>query len=345
MSLPISVCLLTKNSAQTLARCLDSVSKYFTDIIVVDTGSTDQTLDILKHYPVKLFHFTWVNDFSQARNFAAQKAGYDLIFALDSDEVITSLDEAKLKTLLKQNPQALGQMKRYSLLANHTKRLETVTRIYNRQVFFWQGTVHEQIVPKNKQAFSHVDLPLTLDHYGYQDEIAQQKKAKTYQKMLEAEIKKKPDSYLYFQLGKSFDIQAEYQKAVTTYTKALPQINPKFAYFRICLDNLCFDLLKLNQAQKAAELVNHYGYPFADADGYFLFGHIYMNLGNFQEAVNSFLKATTFKEASQPGANSWASFYNIGVIYEVLGQLDLAKQYYLKCPNYPQAVSRLQQLK
>lgn len=87
--LPFSVCIITKNNAKTLEKCLQSASNNFDKIVIADTGSTDSTKEIARHYTNQIFDFTWNNDFADARNFAIKKATNDFIFSLDSDEEIS----------------------------------------------------------------------------------------------------------------------------------------------------------------------------------------------------------------------------------------------------------------
>ena len=165
--------------------------------------------------------------------------------------------------------------------------------------------------------------------------------------MIEKNLKETPDdSYLLYQLGRTYDIQKDFVNASEAYLKSL-QTSPRhdFEYFWSALDDLCFDYLNLNEAKKAAEIINFYGYPYEDADGYFMFGHVYMNLGNFDEAVRCFKKATEFADSSRPGANSFAAWFNIGVIYEVLGFKEKAIKAYKKCNDYDPAKERLKNLR
>ena len=66
----ISVCMIVKNEADILARCLDSLSGLYEELIIVDTGSTDETKEIAAQYPDQIYDFVWCNDFAAARNFA-----------------------------------------------------------------------------------------------------------------------------------------------------------------------------------------------------------------------------------------------------------------------------------
>lgn len=90
--LPFSVCIITKNNAKTLERCLQSASNYFDEIVIADTGSSDSTKEIARCYTNQIFDFTWNNNFADARNFAIKKATNDFIFSLDSDEEISKIN-------------------------------------------------------------------------------------------------------------------------------------------------------------------------------------------------------------------------------------------------------------
>ena len=94
-----SLCMIVKNEAQVLARCLDSVADIMDEIIIVDTGSTDATKEIAKRYTAKVYDFPWVDDFSLARNFAFEKAGCDYIYSADADEVLDEKNREALKNL------------------------------------------------------------------------------------------------------------------------------------------------------------------------------------------------------------------------------------------------------
>ena len=101
--LPFSVCIITKNNAKTLETCLRSVSDYFDEIVVADTGSSDSTKEIAKRYTDCVFYFKWNAYFADARNFAVEKARNDFIFSLDSDERIEKSRLLSAARFLKQS--------------------------------------------------------------------------------------------------------------------------------------------------------------------------------------------------------------------------------------------------
>ena len=83
---PISVCIIAKNEEKYIEECLRKLKPYGFEIVVADTGSTDATKELASRYADKVVDFTWINDFSAARNFCAKQASNNWILALDCDE-------------------------------------------------------------------------------------------------------------------------------------------------------------------------------------------------------------------------------------------------------------------
>ena len=86
----LSLCMIVKNEESCLDRCLKSVSTFVDEIIIVDTGSTDNTIDIARRYIARVFEIPWEDDFAAARNISLQYAEKDWILILDADEEIDS---------------------------------------------------------------------------------------------------------------------------------------------------------------------------------------------------------------------------------------------------------------
>lgn len=91
--------MIVKNEERHLARCLDSLQGLMDEIIIVDTGSTDATKEIAKTYTSHVYDFTWVDDFSKARNFALEKATKDYIYVADADEILDEENRSRFFTL------------------------------------------------------------------------------------------------------------------------------------------------------------------------------------------------------------------------------------------------------
>lgn len=186
--LPFSVCIITKNNAKMLERCLQSASNYFDEIVIADTGSSDSTKEIARRYTNQIFDFTWNNNFADARNFSLKKAKNDFIFSLDSDEEISKIDHRQLLDFSKKHMENIGRIEILNLQSDHTFEKGYVSRIFNRKFFHFEGSVHEQLVSASQINRSMVDLDVSIIHYGYANENLNQKKAQIYREMIEEKL-------------------------------------------------------------------------------------------------------------------------------------------------------------
>ena len=94
-----SLCMIVKNGSAVLANCLDSLKDIMDEIIIVDTGSTDDTKKVAAQYTPYVYDFAWNDDFAAARNFAFSKATGDYIYSADADEVLDRENQDKLRAL------------------------------------------------------------------------------------------------------------------------------------------------------------------------------------------------------------------------------------------------------
>lgn len=147
----ISLCMIVKNEERILARCLDSVKDLVDEIVIVDTGSADATKRIAQTYTDRVYDFTWIDDFSAARNFAFSKATCEYIYSADADEVLSEENRARFQvlkeTLLPEIE--IVQMKYGNQLHNGTVynfdeeyRPKLFKRLRN---FIWEEPIHEMI--------------------------------------------------------------------------------------------------------------------------------------------------------------------------------------------------------
>jgi len=164
MDIKITLCMIVKNEEAVLARCLDSVSDLADEIVIADTGSTDNTREIAKSYTKNIFSYSWTEDFAAARNFSFSKASGDYIFWLDADDVILPADQAKFR-LLKERLNALSESDRPDVImcryeSSSDEKNEAAFSYYRERILkrkakpLWQGCVHECIPPQGKIEYS-----------------------------------------------------------------------------------------------------------------------------------------------------------------------------------------------
>lgn len=147
----ISVCMIVKNEEKVLERCLLSLKGIWDELIIVDTGSSDATKEIARKYTDRVYDFTWIDDFSAARNYAFSKANCEYIYSADADEV---LDETNRKRFLQLKEVLIPEVEivqmwyvtpeEYNTTENFDK--EYRPKLYKRQrEFVWIDPIHETV--------------------------------------------------------------------------------------------------------------------------------------------------------------------------------------------------------
>lgn len=160
----LSLCMIVKDEEKVIARCLDSVKDLVDEIIIVDTGSTDKTKEIVSQYTNKIYDFEWCNDFSKARNFSFSKATKDYIMWLDADDIIEPNEREKFKML---RDKIDGTVDVYMLKYNYhldkngkPTLIQVRERIVKREKQFqWVSPIHEVIIPEGN--IEEMDIAIT----------------------------------------------------------------------------------------------------------------------------------------------------------------------------------------
>lgn len=347
---PLSVCIIAKNEGAHLEECLKRLVPYDFEIVLTDTGSTDQTIAIAEKYTDRIFHFDWCGDFSAARNFCIEKASHDWILSIDCDEYIEEIDLSALGRYMEEYPDCTGRILiRNRFLRDGQTAFEQsrVSRLANRRYFHFTGTIHEQWERLDHLAKTVCDIPVTILHVGYDEtETDMQEKCRRNITLLTARLDREgPDPYLYFQLGQCYRRLGETEKAFESFDAGLSMdVEPSLDYVKTMVESYGYTLLDLKQNKAALGLSELYDTFAVRADFVFLMGLIYMNNGLFEEAIDQFKKASTMEEFAVVGVNSYMANYNIGVIYECTGHISEAKAYYKKCGDYVPAKKRLMTL-
>lgn len=176
----ISLCVICKNEEQNIERCINSVKEVVDEIIVVDTGSTDRTLELVKKAGAKVYEIQWENDFAKARNYALQKATGDWIIFLDADEYIGEGTAQYIRPTLEQCKEKGSSAVLVNLInLADIGVLNTIvtTRIFARKKHLvYEGAIHERIVSTSSEhpmRFMKADNLINVFHTGYMSEVVQ----------------------------------------------------------------------------------------------------------------------------------------------------------------------------
>lgn len=341
----ISVCIITKNECENLDICLERLSHYPVEIVLVDTGSTDDTKKVAAKYTENIFDFVWCDDFSAARNFAISKATKDYILMIDTDEFVDQIDYDKVINLINLFPNYVGSIHRKNLYQSDGSDMvsnELIHRLFPKKLYHYTGTIHEQVTSlKGDGSYNEIfEAPIHITHIGYSGgKDLRRTKALRNLSLLLKELEKSPDDpYLLYQIGKSYFFIQDYTSAISYFEKAMElPLDTHLTYVRGMISTFGYSLIYTKQYTNALMLEGVYDDFCDDADYLFVLGLIYMHNARFEDAINSFTLATTIPTCDVEGVNSHLAYYNIGVILECLGDKTNAITYYKKCGDYKPA--------
>ena len=355
---PISVCIIMKNEEKHIENCLKAlISHGFGpdgvngEIVLVDTGSTDQSVTIAQKYLPVVHHFDWINDFAAAKNYAASLAVNDWILIIDTDEYMQSFDAAAVQEYMQHHTKEIGTLLSIVPIEENdisTKRYFQVERMFHRKFYHFIYPIHEQLVPiDNCCTLGYHKLPVSILHYGYfGSEEMLQKKAARNNEILFRELKKRPeDPYLYFQIGQSYLLLRDYESACEWFGKGLAyDIDPKMEYAQMMVIGYGDCLLATGREKEAMDLLSVYD-DFCDTPEFvFLAGQIYMNNDMYLKAYAEFIKCLSMVPNRTEGVTTFFAYHNIAVINEVLGNKEMAIEFYKKAGDYPRSKERLKEL-
>ncbi|MCC4274496.1 tetratricopeptide repeat protein [Marinomonas communis] len=369
----IAAVMIVRDEEEHLAACLDSLKKVCDEFVIVDTGSVDRTIEIASKYTNQVHQFTWSGDFSKARNFAISKVlASEWCLVIDADEVIQSPMSAKqlLQSFISNNtPNTLGTIEVLSYGFRHSKEIKyrhSISRFFHKGCYAYQGSIHEQLIPlSNTPTVKRLPSGISVLHSGYiQDKHSPQHKSHRNIDMLKQAIDLSPnDEYLHYQLGQAYFSQDNFQDAEQSLSKALELIDfshpvpqgTKNTVSRGVLTGLitsyCYSLLNLNKLETASEFMtfhfnlNHYGVM--RADFFHAFGHLKIALEDLQGALDAFEVSLELGAEKEDvlGSGSYASLFNIGIIFETAKDPDKALEFYTAAlslkPAFEPAVERI----
>ncbi|WP_286184260.1 glycosyltransferase family 2 protein [Clostridium sp. CCUG 7971] len=159
----ISLCMIVKDEEEVIERCLNSIKEVVDEIIIVDTGSRDKTINKAKNLGAKVYDFKWVEDFSKARNFAFSKATKDYIIWMDADDVLNKSDIDKFKLLKESIDESIDSVTMNYVLSVNKNGEITSSLKRNRLVkasnnFKWVGKVHEYLDVRGNIIHSDINI-------------------------------------------------------------------------------------------------------------------------------------------------------------------------------------------
>jgi tetratricopeptide (TPR) repeat protein len=209
MSTRTSLTMIVKNEAATLGRCLSSVCDLVDEMIVVDTGSSDNTKDIGRQHGARVFDLPWPDSFAAARNESIRHTTGQWLLWLDADEYFDETNREKFRQLLAALPEdnTAYAMQQRSGANNGSATLVDQVRLFrNDPAIRWDYRVHEQLLPSLRKAGHAVrSTGIAIEHTGYLDGALRLKKLERNLRLLHLDMAERPnDPFTLFNLGWAF---------------------------------------------------------------------------------------------------------------------------------------------
>lgn len=349
MTVTLAACLITKNEATSLADCLRSLQHQVDEIIVIDTGSTDDTMDIARSFQARVGTMTWQGDFSHARNYCMNAATTDIILNLDADEIAPADLRTQVEQLATTAPQAdpfLGRLLiRSPYVDEQGERrvaVSHVTRLCTRMPSIrFTGAIHEQLIDLTGTA-KRITTPIVIEHGGY-DLPPERMMAKTQrnialleQSLSQSSITAEKRAYYLYQLGKSQSVMRQHGAAKESFASSLAQTSPDSAYHPELLLAYLHTLKRLDQATEIWPLLTSalQRYPTLPDLHFFMAGALIHfavpDLALIERCYHTCIAIgdQIARYPSVEGTGSYLAYYNLGAFYEVTGRYEEAIRAY-----------------
>ena len=332
----LSLCMIVKNEENNLRGCLESVAGLFDEIVVVDTGSTDKTVEIAESFGAKVYEFPWIDDFAAARNEAFAHATGDFIMWLDGDDRLDPKDHKRIRDLV-NSTQYIGAFlpTKNVLKTGGTSDSNALIRIFrNHKGIKSLGRIHEDLkLPKNRKVIV-TDIPVY--HTGYQDESLKVVKTARNIYLLSKWVKDEPTNPRpHFFLARSYRQQGQWDLSIKHAKKYLkfecdtaPLRYTAMIDLAFCLNRIgkmgsaidaCYKAVAINNTMAAAHT---------------LAGEIFFQKKLYEQAIVAFetslrLNMPVFEtNPVRPDEYRYIPAMNLGQINGIKGNIQRAIEYF-----------------
>ncbi|SFU71387.1 glycosyltransferase family 2 protein [Alicyclobacillus macrosporangiidus] len=294
----VSACILTRDSSRTIRQCLEALQGAVDEIVVVDTGSTDDTVQIVESFGIPVHNFEWCDDFAAARNYALSFVTSEWAIAIDSDEILYPEDRDNIRIAA-----ALFTGRSLALTALQMNRINgqihplKITRMHQlSDGMRWADPIHEFLETHDSQYIQTTQVRIRFFHDGYDpDVVSIRDKCQRNIGILERAIHDNPNNVrFHYYLAREYFHLGEHEQALGHAKKAdeLSRCEVKLALvpsIRKLLYDVC---LACNDRETAADAIERLTADFPDyPDGWYLLGVIRMGKGDHIGSRSCFERA------------------------------------------------------
>jgi glycosyltransferase involved in cell wall biosynthesis len=226
--LTLSLCMIVRDEEEMLPRCLAAAAPAVDEIVIVDTGSQDRTIEIARSFGARVIEREWTGSFSDARNVSFDAATSDWIIYLDADEVLVEEDVERLRSLTRRTWREAFYFVETNFtgdLGDGTALTHNALRMFrNRPEYRFEGRLHEQIAHR-LPSYSPERIEQTsirIEHYGYLGSVrdAKEKSKRNIELLRAQQAEGAPTPFLHFNLGSEYAAIEDAQSSLTEFERA-----------------------------------------------------------------------------------------------------------------------------
>ena len=330
--------LIARNEAAAIARCLASARPWVDEMLVLDTGSTDETVALARAAGARVEHTAWVDDFAAARNHALALADADWHVVLDADEWLTHGGDA-IAALRHTAPAFVGAIRidsDFGASGDNACAPSWLSRVLPGRVRY-AGRIHEHPV----HAFETRRLPVHAGHDGYRPQALAAKRGRN-AALLERALREAPDDgYLYYQLGKDHAVYERFDAAAASFEHAASLLARNDAVSHDLLVRRLFSLKKCARFEEALTLAESHRERWNDSPDYwFTVGDLLLDWTCAEpqraDELLPMIEACWQRcleigerpdlEGAVLGRGSFLAAANLAVLYDGVGRTDAAQR-------------------
>jgi tetratricopeptide (TPR) repeat protein len=226
--LRLSLCMIVRDEQEMLPRCLAAVAEAVDEIVIVDTGSIDTTVEIARSFGARVIEHEWTGSFAEARNVSFDAAEGDWLMYLDADEVLVAEDAPLLRELSTRTWREafyLSETNYTGDLDDGTAVTHNALRVFrNRPEYRFEGRLHEQIanrlpgyLPERLEATS-----IRVEHYGYLGVVrdSREKSRRNIELLRLQQAESPPTPFLHYNLGSEYAAAEDAPAALAEFERA-----------------------------------------------------------------------------------------------------------------------------
>ena len=336
----LSLCMIVRDSAATIKPCLESISPWVDELIIVDTGSLDETPQIAQSFGAQVHYFPWCDDFSAARNESLRHARGEWLFWMDSDDTIPAPCGQQLRqtAYAQHDPRTLGYVAQVRCPSYEDDDgftvVDHVKLFRNHPQLRFEFRIHEQLLPSIRRLGGEVEwTDVFVEHSG--SDISLQGRQKKYERdlrILKLELADRPEHpFALFNFGMTYADMGEYQLSTEFLMRCLAASQPDESHLRKAYALLISSLMELKDSEKAWEMcVNARSLFPEDLELLFRQGILAHARGELALAVDCYRGALANNEdrhfsSIDEGIAGFKSRHNLALVYADMGRPDLAE--------------------